>query len=237
MWSYYGAKTNVVVLYPKPKFDLIIEPFAGSARYSLKHFERDVLLVDKYEVITKIWQWLQKCSIGDINRLPHFIKPGQSLNDFEFDCEEAKLLMGFLVGYGLERPRVTATNKHLHRPNFINFSLKRIANNLYKIRHWTIRSGSYEDIENAKATWFIDPPYEFGGSCYPCSSKHIDFDHLSNWSKERLGQVMVCESLKANWMEFLPLGTHKGRTGIQKEGIWCNENNAFSNVQIKMQMV
>lgn len=47
MFSYYGSKSKVVDLYPSPKFGKIIEPFAGSARYSLKYFDRDVLLVDK----------------------------------------------------------------------------------------------------------------------------------------------------------------------------------------------
>lgn len=51
MWSYYGAKTNLVGYYPKPKYDRIIEPFAGSARYALKYFDRDILLIDKYPVM------------------------------------------------------------------------------------------------------------------------------------------------------------------------------------------
>jgi hypothetical protein len=56
MWSYYGAKTNIVQYYPKPKYDRIIEPFAGTARYSLRYFDHDIFLVDKYEVVVKIWQ-------------------------------------------------------------------------------------------------------------------------------------------------------------------------------------
>ena len=55
MWSYYGSKSKVVDLYPPPKFDKIIEPFAGSARYALKWFDRDILLVDKYPVIVDLW--------------------------------------------------------------------------------------------------------------------------------------------------------------------------------------
>ena len=66
MWSYYGAKTNVIDHYPPPKCDKIIEPFAGTARYALKYFDREVLLVDKYDVIVKIWKWLQLCSPSDI---------------------------------------------------------------------------------------------------------------------------------------------------------------------------
>ena len=58
MWSYYGSKSKVVDLYPPPKFDKIIEPFAGSARYALKWFERDILLIDKYDVIIDLWNYL-----------------------------------------------------------------------------------------------------------------------------------------------------------------------------------
>jgi site-specific DNA-adenine methylase len=70
MWSYYGGKGHTVNLYPKPKHGLIIEPFAGSAKYSLKYFEKEVLLIDKYHVIVSIWHFLQQCSQKDILGLP-----------------------------------------------------------------------------------------------------------------------------------------------------------------------
>jgi len=72
MWSYYGSKSKVIDLYPSPKFDKIIEPFAGSARYALKYFDRDVLLVDKYPVIVDLWKWLQKVSEADINTMQEY---------------------------------------------------------------------------------------------------------------------------------------------------------------------
>lgn len=81
MWSYYGAKTNIIDYYPAPKHDKIIEPFAGTARYALKYFDRDILLVDKYDVIVKIYKWLQKCSPNDIISLPRF-KAGENINEF-----------------------------------------------------------------------------------------------------------------------------------------------------------
>lgn len=227
MWSYYGAKTNVVHLYPPPKYGKIIEPFAGTARYALKNFDRDVLLVDKYDVIIKIWKWLQQCSPGDVLRLPRRIKPKESLENYSFDCEEAKMLMGFLVSYGVESPRINATHKHLHRPNFVNYSLMRIAANLFKIKHWQFECQSYEDIGNETATWFIDPPYQFGGHSYVCSNKDIDFKELGEWCRERSGQVLVCESSKADWLPFIPIGEHKGRTGMQKEVFWTNEPTSY----------
>src|SRR6185369_4284263 len=115
MWSYYGAKTNIVHLYPKPMHDKIIEPFAGTARYALRYFEKEILLVDKYHVITDIWKWLQQCSPADITSLPRF-KAGDNINDFTYDCDEQRYLVGFLVGFGLTDPRKTATPRLRNRP-------------------------------------------------------------------------------------------------------------------------
>lgn len=235
MWSYYGAKTNVVDFYPKPKYSKIVEPFAGSARYALKYFDRDVLLIDKYETVVNIWKWLQLCSANDIDSLPHHFKPGQSINDFTFDCKAAKDLMGFLIGFGMERPRVTASVKRMiSRPNHVNYSLNRIKNNLFKIRHWEIEYGTYSDIKDEPATWFIDPPYQYGGTAYPMSSKHIDFGSLADWSRNRSGQIIVCENIRANWMEFSLLASHKTKTGFQHEGMWTNDKNIFGNQQLKL---
>lgn len=132
MWSYYGSKANIVHLYPKPKHPKIIEPFAGTARYALRYFDRDVLLVDKYEVVVRIWKWLQKCSEQDILKLPRKLEVGMKLSSFTFDCDEAKWLMGFLVSKGVESPRYTVTDwVAIDRPNFANFLLKKISANLF----------------------------------------------------------------------------------------------------------
>lgn len=56
MWSYYGSKSKIVSKYPSPIHSTIIEPFAGSARYSLKYWENDVILYDKYDVIIRLWK-------------------------------------------------------------------------------------------------------------------------------------------------------------------------------------
>jgi site-specific DNA-adenine methylase len=235
MWSYYGAKTNIVDSYPKPKFGKVIEPFAGSARYALKHFDNDVLLVDKYEVIVKIWQWLQKCSPADILGLPRKLNKGQTLNDFTFDCEEAKMLMGFLIKKGVERPAIKPTDwVTIQRPNFTNYSLQRISKELWKIKHWKVEHGDYRDIPNQNATWFIDPPYEFGGHSYVMNNRKIDFLELAEWCKSRTGQVIVCENTKASWLPFKPVMKQKGTAATTTEAIWSNEYTVFDNEQLQL---
>lgn len=99
MFSYYGSKSKIVHLYPKPRHSVIIEPFAGSARYALKYFDRDVILIDKYSVIIEIWKFLQLASEKDILGLP-ILKCGENLRDFNLSDLERKFL-GFNVSGGV----------------------------------------------------------------------------------------------------------------------------------------
>jgi 16S rRNA G966 N2-methylase RsmD len=113
--------------------------------------------------------------------------------------------------------------------------LKRIAKTLFKIRHWKIIEGSYEDIENIEATWFIDPPYQFGGEHYKESSKNLNFSKLAEWCKSRNGQIIVCENTKANWMEFKPMVNMTGTTYTTTEAIWSNHKTNYDAVQQSLQ--
>jgi len=86
-------------------------------------------------------------------------------------------------------------------------------------------------LENVEATWFIDPPYEFGGHEYKCSNKNIDFDKLAEWCKERNGQAIVCENTKATWLPFKPMKEMQGTMFKTTEAIWSNIPTNFDNVQ------
>jgi len=226
MWSYYGSKSKVVDLYPPPKQDKIIEPFAGSARYALKWFDRDILLVDKYEVVVNLWKWLQQCGEKDILGLPE-LERGKKF-DTNGLIEEQINLLGFIAGQGVARPQMTCGS--FEGMNSYK-SKKRIAENLFKIKHWEIKLGSYEDIENQKATWFIDPPYQFGGEYYKHSTKNIDFANLAEWCKSRLGQTIVCENTKADWLDFKPMKEMQGSMYKTTEAIWSNIPTNYDNVQ------
>lgn len=227
MFSYYGSKSKIVDYYPPPKHKRIIEPFAGSARYSLKYWQNDVLLVDKYETIAKLWQWLQGCNKNDILKLPK-LKKGDDVRLLDLTKEE-KWLLGFSCQAGISAP--ANMTSALGEQNSKTF-LKNIAENLHKIKHWEIRLGSYDEIKNEEATWFIDPPYQFGGHRYNESNKNIDFDKLAEWCKERNGQSIVCENTKATWLPFKPvvefIGTVKLKT---TEAIWSNHKTNYDNVQ------
>jgi len=228
MFSYYGSKSKIVDYYPPPKYGKVIEPFAGSARYALKYWDRDILLVDKYDVVIDIWKWLQQCSEGDISSLPK-LKKGDDIRNMNLTKNEL-LFLSIACGAGASLPQysVSALGEQNAKTLYSN-TIK----NLHKIKHWQIKLGSYQDLPNEEATWFIDPPYEFGGHRYQHSNSNIDFIELSEWCKGRNGQAIVCENTKATWLPFKPVikftGTQKN---ITVEAIWSNFKTNYDNVQI-----
>ena len=223
MWGYYGSKSKIIDLYPSPSHDKIIEPFAGTAQYALKYWEKEVLLVEKYDVIVKLWKWLQKCSKDDVLGIRQ-LKCGENVDDFKWNCEEEKWLIGFIISGAPSMPKKTATKwKTVIRPNTQNYKLKYIASNLHKIKHWEIKMGSYVDIPNQKASWFIDPPYIDVGKYYKHGSKDIDFVSLGEWCRTREGQVIVCEKTGATWLPFEHLTTSRGNLYQHQEAIWTNQ--------------
>lgn len=51
MFYYYGRKKQIAKYYPSPNYSVIVEPFAGSAAYSLyeNNWKKDVILIEKDE--------------------------------------------------------------------------------------------------------------------------------------------------------------------------------------------
>ena len=222
MWSYYGAKKRIAKYYPESKYDIIIEPFAGSAQYSLfgDNWKKQVILIDKYIVIVNLWKWLINVSKEEINDLP-LLKENETLNDYPNLKIEAKFLIGFFINSGSAVPK-----KKVKKFNSWNEKKKEyIIKTLEKIRHWKVFHNEYTNIPNKEATWFIDPPYQFGGEHYHSSvnNKHLDFNILGKWCQNRNGQVIVCENDKANWLPFKPLVELHGQKHKTMEVIWYKD--------------
>ena len=218
MWSYYGRKSKVIKYYPDPIKDKIIEPFAGTAVYSLhkNNWEKDVLLVDLYDVIIDVWQYLQQAKPEDILSLPD-MNIGDNVDIHTQLTKEEKWLIGFNINGGSAAPKKTTM-----KFNVWNRTKPVIAQNLYKIKHWEIRKDDYRNIENEDATWFIDPPYQHGGIYYRHNNKNINYQELNEWCKSRNGQIIVCENTKADWMVFKPLKQMKGSLHTTIESMWTN---------------
>lgn len=221
MWSYYGTKKKLAKYYPEPECDIIIEPFCGAAQYSLfgNNWEKQIYLIDKYQVIIDIWKYLINVTSKEILSLPDMYE-NDSVDNYSQLSAEEKYLIGFSINNGSAQPK-----RKVKKFNNWNKTKIDIANNLYKIKHWKVKCDDYWNVKNVTATWFIDPPYQFGGEWYRISNKNFDYINLSDWCKERLGQVIVCENTKADWMKFVPLIDLKGQLHKTTEAMWYNKRD------------
>jgi hypothetical protein len=75
-----------------------------------------------------------------------------------------------------------------------------------------------------QATWFVDAPYNNeAGEHYTYGRQSIDYQHLGNWCRSRSGQVIACENLGADWLDFRPFRTINGQRKQSTEVIWTND--------------
>ncbi len=225
MFPYYGRKKNIVSYYPIPKYDIIIEPFAGSASYSLMYHEKQVILCELDPCIYNIWYYLINIATPKkIISLP-LLKQGETLFDKKFDnLEQAeKDLIGFFIKSSCARPnKIQSSHKNYNLWTFEN--KKKLSEDIKKVKHWKVFNGSFKDLGNVKATWFIDAPYQgAGGNYYKFSNKKIDFNKLKKWCLSRKGQIIVCENEEANWLDFEPLITSYQRGNRHVEMIYYKE--------------
>lgn len=221
MFSYYGSKSKIIKNYPEPEYPLIIEPFAGSARYSLRYCDKQCWINDSYKVITDLWEWIITANSDNIEAIPNLLRGD--------DCRKCNVspvirnLLGFCVRQGCEFPQniVSPWSAQCGR---IGQQKRKLLKYCEKLLHWKITNLDYQQIPNQQATWFIDPPYQnpIGRKRY----KHhkIDYDALADWCKNRQGQVIVCENEGANWLPFKPLVSFRGQGSHRRmEMIWENK--------------
>ncbi len=211
--------------YPKPLYDIIIEPFAGSAGYSLLYPNKKIILYDNYEPVFRLWDYLIKVKKEEILNLPLNNNGHQFSKEYPVsDCNiasEAKILIGFW----LTESQTSSSRYPLSKSRGGNWTDKKrnmLANQVEYIKHWQIKNKSYNEIEiNEKCTWFIDPPYSQAGKRY--RNNNIDYLQLALWCKERQGQTIVCEQSGANWLEFSALQkTSNGSNKKYEEVVWKN---------------
>jgi hypothetical protein len=227
--NYYGGKWKAAKLYPAPKFDIIVEPFAGAAGYSVRHHSKKVILCDLDPVIVGVWKYLINASRDEILSIPD-VPIGGSVEDLRLS-EEQKWLVGFWLGAGDTSPRRMPSRwmRDGTRPGgFWGRQVRqRLASQVEFIRHWEIFHCSYDQCPyDGPAAWFIDPPYQIAGRKYKFNSNVIDYQKLGEWSKSRPGQAIACEQEGANWLPFKFLAhciTVQNRKP-SKEVVWTSED-------------
>ena len=229
-FGFYGGKwRDTPKHYAAPEHDSIVEPFAGSAGYSMRYPERRVTLCDRDPVIVGVWSYLIKVSPAEILAIPDVPLDG-TVEDLGL-VPEAAWLVGFWMNRAAAGPRSRPSQwmrSGIRPGSFWGDRVRRtIASQVEQIRHWKVMEGDYlQCTDVGRATWFVDPPYQAAGRHYRFGSEGIDYAQLSAWCKSRSGQVIVCENDGATWLPFRPLAAVKTtRSGFKSvEAIWTAVN-------------
>lgn len=233
--KYFGGKFRLAKRLPAPKHDVVVEPFAGGAGYSLYYGVRKAILIEKNEKVAAVWDYLIRASPEEILALP-LLSIGQPIDELDI-CQEAKWLLGFNVAL--------AASPQLRLPNRKTFVFDplggdsvlwgaarrhKISQTSMYIKDWKIIHGTYRDAPDIKATWLIDPPYAGkAGAHYKYGPKTLDYTDLADFCRTRNGLTIVCEGAEhGNWLPFEQYALAHGTScmlnaGKTKEFVWVNE--------------
>lgn len=223
MFPFYGSKWRVARRYPAPKYETVIEPFAGSAGYSTFYEPRRVVLYDADPILVSVWDYLIRVPALEVLRLPD-LEHGQSVDDLRLP-QEARWLIGFWLNRGSATPKKTRTafSSRTDRSQLVwgAKARNRIASQVNLIRGWRVAYGSYESAPLSAATWFVDPPYTVKGRYY--RMHRVDYDRLGAWCLRLPGQIIACEQEGAAWLPFQFLAGTKGTRGRSAEAVFLRD--------------
>jgi hypothetical protein len=227
-FGFYGGKwRDSLKHYPAPEHRTIVEPFAGSAGYSVRYANRRVILAEADAEIAGVWQFLIRATSAEILAIPD-VPPGGSVEDLKISAG-ARSLVGFWLNRAASSPRKKPSKwmrEGIRPGSFWGDRVRHtVASQLDSIRHWEVHNCSYDELTiDEPATWFIDPPYELAGRHYRHGASLLDYESLGDWCRSRSGQVIVCENDGADWLPFRELGSVKTTRAASrsKEVYWLN---------------
>lgn len=191
LFKWFGSKWLASKLYPAPKYDVIFEPFAGSAGYSLRYYEKKVVLWEDNAQLQTLWIWLiERATTADVLGIPIGIYEGTDIRTLGLSEGQALLLKHWqrtnnvgacwtISPWGNKPGQWTANTR------------ARVAEQLHAVKHWKVARVGY----NEPGTYFIDPPYLYN---YRYGFGATGFDHATLVKDiariPRKSQIIVCEA-------------------------------------------
>lgn len=100
MFSYYGSKIRGAKHYGAPRRPNVVEPFAGSASYSVWWGVPNVHLYDKSEHVCAAWEWLRDSTEADVRALPDVFR---STEEWLALPDGPRQVVFWNIGYGEPR--------------------------------------------------------------------------------------------------------------------------------------
>lgn len=107
LFPYLGSKSRSIGEYPPPRNEVVVEPFAGSALYAHRYYDRQVVLVERDPKVAAVWRWLlhPKTTPALVRCMPVF-EPGERISPrMKRWPDGARWLVGFWAFRGMAQAR------------------------------------------------------------------------------------------------------------------------------------
>ena len=190
LFKWFGSKWLSSRIYPSPEHDVIFEPYAGSAGYSLRNHEKRVVLWEDEAQLKALWRWLIKdATTSSVLDIPINLREGTDIRKLGLLDGQALLLKMWqrtnnvgncwtISPWGNKPGQWTANTR------------ARVAEELHAVKHWRLRRIEFD----RSGTYFIDPPYFYN---YRYRFEEA-FDHKTLVERIRAipksSQIIVCEA-------------------------------------------
>lgn len=209
LFKCFGSKWTSSKLLPPPTGKIIVEPFAGSAGYSMRHCEHEVVLYEANLHLRTLWKWLiEDASEQAVREVPINIPQGTDIRTLGLSNGQALLLKNWQRTNNIGNLWTTSSWGHLPGQWTAN-TRARVAEEVALVKHWSISAevdglSAFTLHKGQKFTFMIDPPYQYN---YKYSSEPLDYSLLGYLVQGVEGQVLALEGLctKTGAMpEYLP---------------------------------
>jgi site-specific DNA-adenine methylase len=203
LFKWFGSKWNASKHYPEPAYETLIEPFAGSAAYSLRYAEKKVQIFDADPNLQQLWYWLiNEATEESIRQIPTDFPEGTDLRRVGLTYNQA-----LLVKHWQRTNNVGdcwTTSPWGNKPGQWTVSTRsRVAEEVQAIKHWV-----FAPIYPQTGTWFIDPPYQYNYQYR--KGLTVNYQILANAIQNipRPNQLIVCEAICSktgkvpDWLPF-----------------------------------
>ncbi len=211
LFKWFGSKWSASRYYPEPSHDLIVEPFAGSAGYSLRHHRCSVVLTESNENLRELWRWLiTDATEQQIRDIPTQIKEGTDIREIGLNRGQELLLKNWQRTNNVGN--CWTISPWGNKPGqWTDNTRARVASEHHLIEHWKVCDDGFKVIDDHRkqedVTFFVDPPYQHN---YQYGSNAVDYHALASALLDTSGQLIVCEAVcqktgkVPDWLPFEP---------------------------------
>lgn len=220
LFKWFGSKWQSAKHYPAPNHDIIVEPFAGGAGFSLNYSDRRVVIWEDDPNLARLWTWLiSEANSQSILDIPCNLPVGLDIRTLGLSEGQQLILKHWQRTNNVGDCWTISPWGHLPG-QWTENTRARVADQVGAVAHWEFRQPI--EIIDTPAHWFIDPPYLYNYR-YRSSLGNFNYASLQSFVEtiNNKSKVVVCEAARKSdglipdYFAFNP--SHRSVTSRRKE--------------------